>query len=152
MRNYFIIIALLNFYVFLAQPNTEVYLFDIAVKENTLPLVNKRNVSNNPGYDNQPSFYNDNTVLFASTRNGQTDIAQYQIKNDQIKWISNTLQGSEYSPTKIPNQKAISAIRLDTTGKQLLYTYDYKTGVPKVLIEDLVIGYQKAQIKLYRKK
>ena len=56
MRNYFIIIALLNFYIFSAQPNTEVYLFDIAIKENTLPLINKRNISNNPGYDNQPFF------------------------------------------------------------------------------------------------
>ncbi len=124
-----------------AQPETEVYLFDISNKGNILSLKNQRNISNNPGYDNQPYFYNDNIVLFASTRNGQTDIASYNIRDNKTDWISETPGGSEYSPTKIPNQKAVSAIRLDTTGKQLLYQYDFKTGKSKVLIKDLVIGY-----------
>ena len=55
--------------------NTEVFLFDINSKNNEIELNNKRNISNNDGYDNQPSFYNDNIILFASTRNNQTDIA-----------------------------------------------------------------------------
>jgi hypothetical protein len=49
--------------------------------------------------------------------------------------------GSVYSPTKIPNQKAVSAIRLDTTGLQRLYRYDFETGNSEILIKDLVIGY-----------
>ncbi|WP_299256642.1 nuclear transport factor 2 family protein [uncultured Aquimarina sp.] len=141
MRNCFILLTLINVFILSAQSNTEIYLFDISINENVLELKNQRNISNNDGYDNQPSFYNDNIVLFAATRNGQTDIAKYNIIDDKIDWISKTLQGSEYSPIKVPNQKAISAIRLDTTGKQLLYQYDYKTGSPKVLIKDLVIGY-----------
>ena len=131
MRYYFVILALLNFYILFAQSNTEVYLFDLSKKGTKIQLSNHRNISNNQGYDNQPSFYNDSIILFSASRNGQTDIAQYHIKNHTINWISNTLQGSEYSPTKLPNQKTISAIRLDTTGKQLLYAYDYKTGGSK---------------------
>ena len=124
-----------------AQTDTEVYLFDLKVKDSSYTLENKRNISNNSGYDNQPSFYNDNQVLFAGTRNNQTDIAAYNVRDSIVHWINTTKQGSEYSPTKIPGEKAISAIRLDTTGLQRLYQYDYKTGKNKVLIKDLVIGY-----------
>ncbi|MBQ4821836.1 nuclear transport factor 2 family protein [Aquimarina sp. MMG016] len=125
----------------IAQSNTEVYLFDLNTTKEGLVLSNQRNISNNKGYDNQPSFYNDNIILFSSTRNEQTDIAAYNIRDAKVNWISNTTIGSEYSPTKIPNQKAVSAIRLDTTGKQLLYTYNYKTGKSKVLLENLKVGY-----------
>ena len=124
-----------------AQSNTEVYLFTITPNENTITLTNQQNISNNDGYDNQPSFYNDNQVVFASTRNGQTDIASYNIRDKKVAWINDTGFGSEYSPTKIPNQKAISSIRLDTTGLQRLYRYDFKTGKHKEVVKDLVIGY-----------
>lgn len=124
-----------------SQTNTEVYLFDLKNVNGKFELSNKRNISNNDGYDNQPSFYNDNIVLFSSTRNGQTDIAQYNVRDLRVSYISNTQNGSEYSPTKIPGKKEISSIRLDKDGKQLLYSYDYKTAKSKVLVEDLVIGY-----------
>lgn len=125
----------------MAQSNTEVYLFNIIPNDNTITLTNQQNISNNEGYDNQPSFYNDNQVLFASTRNEQTDIASYNIRDKKVSWINDTGFGSEYSPTKIPNQKAVSAIRLDTTGLQRLYSYDFKTGKHKEVVKDLVIGY-----------
>ncbi|MHA7057638.1 TolB family protein [Aquimarina sp. M1] len=141
MQKQVILVLLFQAFIASAQPETEVYLFDLSKSANLFQLSNQRNISNNPGYDNQPSFYNDNIVLFAATRNGLTDIAKYNIRDQKVDWISNTLQGSEYSPSKIPNQKAVSAIRLDTTGKQLLYRYDYNTGKSKVLFEDLVIGY-----------
>ena len=127
--------------VLFAQSDTEVYLFDLATNNGAYTLSNSRNVSNNPGYDNQPSFYNNEILLFAGTRNGQTDIAAYQVVDNNLSWISNTGQGSEYSPTRIPSQEAVSSIRLDTTGLQRLYRYDYRTGNDKVLIKDLVIGY-----------
>jgi len=125
----------------LAQPNTEVYLFDLISEDNDYILENKKNISNNEGYDNQPSFYNDNQILFAASRNGQTDIATYNVRDNKIIWINATGQGSEYSPTKIPEKKAVSAIRLDTTGLQRLYQYDFKSGRDMELVKDLVIGY-----------
>ncbi len=140
MRNLILLIILLSFSAF-SQTNIEVYLFDLIINDGKIELDNKRNISNNEGYDNQPSFYNDNIVLFSSTQNNQTDIAAYNIRDSKIRWISNTPNGSEYSPTKIPNQKQISAIRLDNDGKQLLYKYDYKTGSQKVLLKDLKVGY-----------
>ncbi|TMM53740.1 steroid delta-isomerase [Maribacter algarum] len=124
-----------------AQPNTEVYLLDINNADGRLKLSNLRNISNNEGYDNQPSFYDENTILFASTRNEQTDIAQYNIKSSSISWVNDTAGGGEYSPLRIPNSTAISAVRLDTTGLQRLYQYDTSNGVSKVIRKDAKVGY-----------
>lgn len=124
------------------QINTEVYLFDLKMELGNPVLSNPKNISNNEGYDNQPSFLNNNTVLFSSTRDDQTDILRFNIEaGSTSSWISNTPTGSEYSPLKIPNKDAISAIRLDLDGLQRLYQYDINTGESVPIVEDLKVGY-----------
>lgn len=100
-----------------------------------------RNISNNPGYDNQPSFLDTEALLYSRTRNGQTDIALYFLKDGTTTWLSDTPGGSEYSPLKIPGREAVSAIRLDTTGLQRLYAYPLRGGDPALLVEGLKVGY-----------
>lgn len=141
LRPFFSIVLLLSTWNMIAQGSSEVFLFDMETEKDTVRLLNKRNISNNEGYDNQPSFYNDNTVLFASNRGGQTDIVAYRINSNKISWISSTPRGSEYSPLKIPDENAISAIRLDTNGLQRLYRYDFESGKSKEIIKDLKVGY-----------
>ncbi|MCE2611810.1 nuclear transport factor 2 family protein [Flavobacteriaceae bacterium D16] len=124
-----------------AQTNTEVFLISLDVKGEKKEVGIARNISNNPGYDNQPAFYNDNVVLFSSMRAGQTDIASYHL-NKQIKtWITDTPDASEYSPLKIPGKKKISSIRLQNDGLQRLYSYPFEKGKAKELIADLKVGY-----------
>jgi hypothetical protein len=123
------------------QSSTEVYLFDLVSKEDVYAISNPINISNNPGYDNQPSFMkHGRAVLYASTRNGQTDIVSYQIRTGKKTWLTNT-EGSEYSPLQIGSGNAFSAIRLDQDGTQLLYKYSMYSKQGKVLIPDLKIGY-----------
>ena len=120
-----------------AQPDTEIYLFEFT--ENG--IANPINISNNPGYDNQPFFwYDSRSILYARTINGQTDIVRYHISTGETDIITKTRQGSEFSPTQIPGTDNISSIRLDTTRLQLLYSYDLR-GRHKVLVNDLKIGY-----------
>ncbi|WP_339624474.1 nuclear transport factor 2 family protein [uncultured Winogradskyella sp.] len=121
--------------------NTEVHLFNITNTNGELDLINTKKIKQNPGYNNQPSFYNDNLILFASTRNDQTDIAKYNIRNAEVAFINETPNGGEYSAQKIPNSKDISAVRLDNDGKQRLYKYNFNTGTSTVLIKDLVVAY-----------
>lgn len=123
-----------------AQPNTDVFLFDLNTDKGDFHLSNFRNISDNDGYDNQPSFMDDETILYAGTRNGQTDIVQYNIKNNSKTWLCST-EGGEYSPLKIPGQNAVSAIRLDPDGKQRLYRYDLKDNKNTVILDTLVVGY-----------
>lgn len=123
-----------------AQPNTDVFLFDLNLDNGKFELSNKVNISDNEGYDNQPSFLDDNTILYAGTRNGQTDIARYNIRYGSKIWINHT-EGSEYSPLKIPGQNAVSSIRLEKDGAQKLYKYSLRNGESEVLIDEIIIGY-----------
>lgn len=124
-----------------SQADTEVLLFDINLKvDGTYEICNPENVSVNPGYDNQPSFIDNDNLLFAKTRNKQTDIAQYHIPSKKTTFLSNSL-GGEYSPTLMPNGREVSAIRLDPDGKQLLYAYHLKTKKHRPIFEKMKVGY-----------
>ena len=136
---YFLFICISS--TIIAQTNTEIHLFDIELSGENYKLTNGKNISNNKGYDSQPYFYNDNIVLFSSTRNGQTDIAKYNVRDHKVSFISDTKNGGEYSPQKIPNSKNISAVRLDNDGLQRFYEYDYKTGKNSEIIPDLKVAY-----------
>lgn len=124
------------------QADTEVYLADLLAGDAGLSLSAFVNVSDNPGYDNQPAFLDDASLLYSRTRAGQTDIALYSLRDGTTTWVSNTPGGSEYSPLKIPGEAAVSAIRLDTSGLQRLYRYPLPGGEPSLVAEDLKIGYQ----------
>ena len=124
-----------------AQQGTEVYVANLDLSPDSLKINEIINISENEGYDNQPSFFSDDKILFASTRNNQTDIALYDISDKTTIWLSNTPNGSEYSPLKISGRDAVSAVRLDQDGLQRLYEYDLKTGNSKVLLPDLKVGY-----------
>ncbi len=137
MRHSISILAITASIFSFAQPSTEVFLFDLSSNG----LNNAINISYNEGYDNQPSFWPDGkSVLYARTVDGQTEIARYVIDSEKTEIITNTSQGSEYSPIPIPGTSDISSVRLDTTGLQLLYRYNLK-GIPEVLVPDLKIGY-----------
>ena len=140
MKNLLFLILICTSLFSFSQPNTEIFLFDLNTKNGEFKLSNFKNISNNEGYDNQPSFLDDNTILYAGTRNGQTDIVKYTINYDSKIYINQT-DGSEYSPLKIPDQKAVSAIRLEKNGTQKLYKYNLSNGESNVLIDDIIIGY-----------
>lgn len=103
-------------------------------------MSNVQDISNNEGYDNQPSFMDNETILFAGTRKGQTYIIKYNL-NYGLKTLICFTEGGEYSPLKIPNKNAVSAIRLDPDGKQRLYRYNLNNSANEVILDTLVVGY-----------
>nr|WP_297785732.1 nuclear transport factor 2 family protein [uncultured Allomuricauda sp.] len=141
IRGFFIVCFILVSAQGWCQTETEVYLFDLELSNGKIALSNPKNISNNAGYDNQPSFWDDDSILFASTRKNQTDILKFNVKEGSTSsWLTYTTAGSEYSPLRIPGKNAFSAIRLDIDGLQLLYEYDFETG-ESTPIADLKIGY-----------
>lgn len=142
LRKWLIVgLALLgNLGVARAQGDTEIYLVTLAREGDSYRFGLPENATRNPGYDNQPSFTADSALLYASTRNGQTDIASLDLASRSATWLSDTPGGGEYSPLPIPGNGGISAIRLDTTGLQRLY--EYRDGESRLLFEDLKVGYQ----------
>ena len=125
-----------------AQSGTEVYVFDLIVKNEAYSVTNGVNLSQNDGYDNQPSFVTDTTLLYTSTRERQTDLVLHHLGSNKKKWITNTPKASEYSPLLIPNETAVSAIELKLDGKQLLYKYPLNETLKATpIFEDLIVGY-----------
>ena len=124
-----------------AQKATEIYLFDLKKSDGTYTISNPINISNNEGYDNQPSFTEDGTsILFTSTRDGQTDIARYDIEEKYRVWVTNT-DINEYSPAPyIGKKKYFTCVRFENEN-QLLYKYSYSSREPEVLIPNLKVGY-----------
>lgn len=142
MKKIFFTLLLFTTAIF-SQTETEVYVYDIVETKNKIDLQNGINISNSKGYDSQPYFFDDKRVIFAATRNGNTDIALYDLKqnNPSLYYISNTENGGEYSPQRIPNSSNVSAVRLDKDGLQRFYSYNYKTKISKELIADLKVAY-----------
>ena len=56
MRSKFLLVLTLFLITAFAQPATDVYLFGLKAVDNLLTVSNPVNISNNRGYDNQPSF------------------------------------------------------------------------------------------------
>ena len=140
MKKLSLLLVFLSSNIF-SQTNTEVYLFDLIKTDSVYQLTNKKNISSNKGYDSQPHFYDNNTLLFSSTRSGQTDIMKYDIKTGKKIFINSTPKGGEYSPQRIPGSDNVSAVRLDESGLQRFYEYNINTGRSKELIRNLVVAY-----------
>ena len=136
----FLFIILTNLLTF-AQENTEVYVFDIAPSYEGLELLNGRNISNNEGYDNQPSFISNETLVFAGNNNGQTDISEYNLTSKLQKWVNQKTDGGEFSPQKFPSNDDLAAVRLDKDGLQRLYRYNSEKGKSSEIIKDLQVAY-----------
>src|SRR5256885_6703718 len=92
-----------------APPDTEIFLASFSGEGARVgrPL----NITNSPGYDNQPSFTPDGrSILFTSIRDGgtQTDIYRYVVATGTTSRVTHTPE-SEYSPTVTPDGGHISA-------------------------------------------
>ncbi len=141
MKNAIPFLLLLFGSISFSQNNPDVFLFDIARAYEGLELLNMQNVSNNPGYDNQPSFSLNETVLFAGNNDGQTDITEFNLNTNSKKLINQKTDGGEFSPQKFPSNIDVAAVRLDKDGLQRLYQYNSQTGTSSELIPNLQVAY-----------
>jgi Tol biopolymer transport system component len=144
MKTIFILPLLLVGTQLLAQqpPGTEIYLFDLKVKKNSVELVNPKNITNRTGYDNQPHFHPEKPLLYFSSADetGRTDIMVYNYETGETKKLTNTPE-REYSPTVTPDGKFISCIIQRDNGKQDLGKYPIDGGEAVIIVENLTVGY-----------
>ena len=111
-------------------PDTEIYLAPMKTVNGALEIGPAIDITNNPGYDNQPSFTPDGKgVLFTSVRAsttpgvnpGQTDIFRYDIASQSVSRVTQTPE-SEYSPTVMPDGQHISVVTVESDGTQRLWS------------------------------
>lgn len=124
-------------YLYATEPDPEIYLLDLS-SENSEPI----NISQHPGYDNQPSFSADGQRLYYSrSDNEQTDIWYYDFALSLPIRLTNTPE-SEYSPMLAPHKNSLSVVRVEMDGAQHLSLLNLETGDFKVLADELEnVGY-----------
>ena len=143
-----------------APPDTEIYLAPLKITNGAIEIGAPTNITNNPGYDNQPFFTPDGrAVLFTSARSPssalgagatQTDIYRYElpVKHSdglaagRVIQVTNTPE-SEYSPTITP-AGALSVIRVELDGNntQRLWQFTADGREPRVVLENVKpVGY-----------
>ena len=126
----------------LAQPASEIYLFDLKIKKDKITVSNGENITNHQGYDNQPFFHTNEPLIYytQADTSGRTDIMAYNYSNNSTKKITKTSE-REYSPTLTPDGKFLSCIIQRDDGVQDLGKYPAVGGAPVVLIDNLKVGY-----------
>jgi dipeptidyl aminopeptidase/acylaminoacyl peptidase len=130
-----------------------VFLAPFSVRDGAVTIGPAVNISNNPGYDNQPAFTPDGAaVLFTSVRGDRkpdakntaqtgSDIYRYDIKSGQLSQVTNTAE-SEYSPTVTPDGRHISVIRVEPDGTQRLWQFTLDGQSPELVLTDIKpVGY-----------
>jgi hypothetical protein len=126
-----------------SPPDTEIFLATLTGSAAAPSVVRPVNISNSPGYDNQPSFTPDGrSVLFTSIRGGaQTDIYRYALASRTVARVTDTPE-SEYSPTVTPDRSHISVIRVEKDGTQRLWQFTMDGGSPELVLRDVKpVGY-----------
>ncbi|HSL22033.1 MAG TPA: hypothetical protein VK886_10895 [Vicinamibacterales bacterium] len=130
-----------------APPAAEVYLARLEPStDGNIRVESPENISNSPGYDNQPFFTPDGAaVLFTSNRDGkQTDIYRYDLAPKAIARLTNTPE-SEYSPVVTLAADRFSTIRVEADGTQRLWEFRRVADlayVPELVLKDVKpVGY-----------
>ncbi|MEC8883038.1 MAG: hypothetical protein VYD98_00150, partial [Bacteroidota bacterium] len=137
----FILLAFVMSFSLQAQENTEVFLFEIKTTPTTIEIVNGKNISQNAGYDNQPSFYDESTLLYSRTQDSLTAIGVYDISTSKTSVFTNEMNSGFFSAQRIPNTETIVAVRQDPEGRQRLAQYDFQTKAFKKLLDSSQVGY-----------
>ena len=121
----------------------DLYLGSVSIEGQTLRVGPFTNVTQRPGYDNQPAFTPDGAaVLFTSIRDdGQADIYRYDIAAGATRRVTATAE-SEYSPTPMPRGGTFSVVRVERDSSQRLWRFDAAGSTPEIVLEGIQpVGY-----------
>jgi WD40 repeat protein len=120
-----------------AVPSTDIYLYRLS--RGLIPFRSRLvNITNRPGYDNQPSF-DASAILYTSIRDGQADI--YRFENGRSTSVTTTPE-SEYSAAITPDGKAISVVRVERDSTQRLWRFPNDSSEPSLVLRDIKpVGY-----------
>jgi len=124
-------------------PQTDIWLASI---DNGLPGIAVK-INSTIGYNNQPHFSTDGSVIFYTRempgKDGaaQTDIAAFSIETTATRMVTETDE-SEYSPTPVPARNALSVIQVEPDQKQRLWAINIDSGEMELLLADVEpVGY-----------
>jgi len=124
-----------------APPGTDIFL--LPIKNGKVAITELRNITQRKGYDNQPQFLNgSNQIYYTSIKeDDQADIFLYDIESSKAKQLTSTAE-SEFSPTRTPDGKFISTVRVEKDGTQRLWKFPVNGGEPILILDQIKpVGY-----------
>lgn len=122
---------------------TDVWLLDILRDGDALRAASPRNLTNRPGYDNQPYFTPTGDLLFVQMEDGRTDLWRWGTASETMTRVTATADQGEYSPTPIPGSDGgISYIRSPDDSSGRLWRMPYEGAEPEIIFADIgPVGY-----------
>jgi hypothetical protein len=133
-----------------APPATDIFLAPLSAAGEHITVGKPENISNGPGYDNQPFFAPDGRTLYFTSARGemsskcgspQTDVYKYDLTSRTVARVTETAD-CEYSPTVTPDGKHLSVIQVEPDGTQRLWKFTIDGRSPAVILPDVKpVGY-----------
>ncbi|TCO76997.1 hypothetical protein [Chromatocurvus halotolerans] len=126
-----------------APQGTDVWLLDLVREDDALRAVEPRNLTNRPGYDNQPFFTPAGDLLFVQMEGARTDLWRWSPDTETSTRLTATPEQSEFSPTPIPGSAGgISYIRSPTDTSGRLWQMPQEGAAAEVVFPDIgPVGY-----------
>jgi hypothetical protein len=113
---------------FVAPRDTDILLAELHWEQSGLPAIGApTNLTQRPGYDNQPFFVPDGSGLWYTvidTHDGQADIWRWDFAPPMVTRVTQSNPESEYSATPLPDGGGISTIRVEADSTQRLWRFD----------------------------
>jgi hypothetical protein len=122
----------------------DVFVAPLEVRAGRVSVGAPRNVTQAPGYDNQPAFSADGRTLFytATREDAQADIWRLDLAGGMRSRVTTTAPESEYSATRTPDGRALSVIRVERDSTQRLWRIPLDGGAEGVILRDIrPVGY-----------
>ncbi len=144
MRDFLLLLFFFSSVSIYAQssPNTDIWVYDLKEKKGKISIKNAQRVTNRAGYDNQPTFYQNDFILYTSEIDGQTDIIVKDLFEGSSMNLTKSAE-SEYSPQIIGNYDTYGAVRVGKDGKQKLWIFHTDGKTPPEPVLDMIepVGY-----------
>lgn len=124
------------------QPDFDIWLAPLEETGEEIRVGAPENVTSRQGYDNQPGFLGDGTLLYTRQEGERTDIWRYDPVSGESAPVMETDPESEYSATRLPDGNGISVVRVEADSTQRLWRFDLGGGDPSVIFPGVApVGY-----------
>lgn len=122
---------------------TDVWLLNLVWEGDAPRAEAPRNLTNRPGYDNQPHFTPAGSLLYVQMEDGKTDLWRWNPVTDRFTRLTETADQGEFSPTPIPGTSAgISYIRSPDDSSGRLWRMPREGADPEIVFPDIgPVGY-----------
>ncbi len=128
------------------MPETDIWMTESRFLPNgSIFFGSPKNLTERPGYDNQPAFLKNGNLVYSTIREDQqAEIYQFDMQKKFIMKFTLSKE-SEYSPQSTPDGRYISTVMVEKDSTQRIWKYDVETGLEKIIVapKSDSVGYYK---------